>query len=39
MNIEGMLLIQQQEDQINTKDKIPPIEETTERKPYGLRIF
>jgi hypothetical protein len=32
-------LIQQQEDQINTKDNIPPIEEATERKPYGLRIF
>jgi hypothetical protein len=22
-----------------TKDNIPPIEEATERKPYGLRIF
>jgi hypothetical protein len=32
-------LIQQQEDQTNTKDNIPPIEEATERKPYGLRIF
>jgi hypothetical protein len=32
-------LIQQQEDQINIKDNIPPIEEATERKPYGLRIF
>jgi hypothetical protein len=31
--------IQQQEDQTNTKDNIPPIEEATERKPYGLRIF
>jgi hypothetical protein len=29
----------QQEDQTNTKDNIPPIEEATERKPYGLRIF
>jgi hypothetical protein len=32
-------LIKQQEDQTNTKDNIPPIEETMERKPYGLRIF
>jgi hypothetical protein len=32
-------LIQQQEDQTNTKDNIPPIEEATEHKPYGLRIF
>jgi hypothetical protein len=32
-------LIQQQEDQTNTKDNIPPIEEAMERKPYGLRIF
>jgi hypothetical protein len=32
-------LIQQQEDQTNTKDNIPPIEEATERKLYGLRIF
>jgi hypothetical protein len=32
-------LIQQQDDQTNTKDNIPPIEEATERKPYGLRIF
>jgi hypothetical protein len=32
-------LIQQQEDQTNTKDNIPPIEEATEGKPYGLRIF
>jgi hypothetical protein len=32
-------LIQQQEDQTNIKDIIPPIEEATERKPYGLRIF
>jgi hypothetical protein len=32
-------LIQQQEDQTNTKDNIPPIEEATESKPYGLRIF
>jgi hypothetical protein len=32
-------LIQQQEDQTNSKDNIPPIEEATERKPYGLRIF
>jgi hypothetical protein len=32
-------LIQHQEDQTNTKDNIPPIEEATERKPYGLRIF
>jgi hypothetical protein len=31
--------IQQQEDQTNTKDNIPPIEEATERRPYGLRIF
>jgi hypothetical protein len=31
--------IQQQEDQTNTKDNILPIEEATERKPYGLRIF
>jgi hypothetical protein len=31
--------IQQQEDQTKTKDNIPPIEEATERKPYGLRIF
>jgi hypothetical protein len=30
---------QQQEDQTNTKDNIPPIEEAMERKPYGLRIF
>jgi hypothetical protein len=26
-------------NQTNTKDNIPPIEETMERKPYGLRIF
>jgi hypothetical protein len=32
-------LIQQQEDQTNTKDNTSPIEEATERKPYGLRIF
>jgi hypothetical protein len=32
-------LIQQQEDQTNTKDNIPPIEEAMECKPYGLRIF
>jgi hypothetical protein len=32
-------LIQQQEDQTNTNDNIPPIEEAMERKPYGLRIF
>jgi hypothetical protein len=32
-------LIQQQEDQTDTKDNIPPIEEAMERKPYGLRIF
>jgi hypothetical protein len=32
-------LIQLQEDQTNTKDNIPPIEEAMERKPYGLRIF
>jgi hypothetical protein len=32
-------VIQQQEDQTNRKDNIPPIEEATERKPYGLRIF
>jgi hypothetical protein len=31
--------LQQQEDQTNSKDNIPPIEEATERKPYGLRIF
>jgi hypothetical protein len=31
--------IQQEEDQTNTKDNIPPIEEATERKPYGLIIF
>jgi hypothetical protein len=30
--------LQQEEDQTNTKDNIP-IEEATERKPYGLRIF
>jgi hypothetical protein len=30
---------QQQEDQTNTQDNIPPIEEAMERKPYGLRIF
>jgi hypothetical protein len=29
----------QQEDQTNSKDNIPPIEEATERKLYGLRIF
>jgi hypothetical protein len=29
----------QQEDQINTKDNLPPIEEATEREIYGLRIF
>jgi hypothetical protein len=29
----------QQEDQINSKDNIPPIEVATERKPHGLRIF
>jgi hypothetical protein len=34
-----ILFIQQQEDQTNTKDNIPPIEEATECKPYGLRIF
>jgi hypothetical protein len=33
------IYIQQQEDQTNTKDDIPPIEEAMERKPYGLRIF
>jgi hypothetical protein len=32
-------LIQQQEDKTNTEDNIPPIEEATERKSYGLRIF
>jgi hypothetical protein len=32
-------LIQQQEAQTNTKDNIPPTEEATERKPYGLTIF
>jgi hypothetical protein len=32
-------LIQQEEDQTNTKDNILPIEEAMERKPYGLRIF
>jgi hypothetical protein len=32
-------LIQQQEEHTNTKDNIPPIEEATERKPYGLKIF
>jgi hypothetical protein len=36
---KGNCLIQQQEEQTNTKDNIPPIEEATERKPYGLRIF
>jgi hypothetical protein len=35
----GLLDEAQQEDQTNTKDNIPPIEEFTERKPYGLRIF
>jgi hypothetical protein len=38
-SIGGILsscLIQQQEDQTNTKDNIPPIEEAMERKPYGL---
>jgi hypothetical protein len=35
----GRGLIQQQEDQTNTKDNIPPIGEATERKSYGLRIF
>jgi hypothetical protein len=35
----SLRLIQQQEDQTNTKDNTPPIEEATERKPYGLRIF
>jgi hypothetical protein len=30
---------QQQEDQTNTKDNIPPIEEAMERKPSGFRIF
>jgi hypothetical protein len=39
MGMKINLLIQQQEDQTNTKDNIPPIEEATERKPYGLRIF
>jgi hypothetical protein len=34
-----ILFIQQQEDQTNTKDNLPPIEEATEREPYGLRIF
>jgi hypothetical protein len=34
-----MCLIQQQEDQINTKDNLPSIEEATEREPCGLRIF
>jgi hypothetical protein len=32
-------LIQQQQDQMNSKDNFPPIEEATEREPYGLRIF
>jgi hypothetical protein len=36
---KAQCLIQQQEDQTNTKDNIPPIEEATERKPYGLKIF
>jgi hypothetical protein len=35
----SVFLIQQEEDQTNTKDNIPPMEEATERKPYGLRIF
>jgi hypothetical protein len=39
VNIIKNNLIQQQEDQTNTKDNIPPIEEAMERKPYGLRIF
>jgi hypothetical protein len=34
-----LCLIQQQEDQTNSKDNIPPIEEAMERKPYGLGIF
>jgi hypothetical protein len=39
LNTFLILFIQQQEDQTNTKDNIPPIEGATERKPYGLRIF
>jgi hypothetical protein len=38
-SLRPVCLIQQQEDQTNTKDNIPPVEEATERKPYGLRIF
>jgi hypothetical protein len=34
-----LFLDEAQEDQTNTKDNIPPIEEAMERKPYGLRIF
>jgi hypothetical protein len=32
-------LVQQQEDQINTQDNLPSIEEATEREPCGLRII
>jgi hypothetical protein len=32
-------LTQQQEDQTNSKDNIPPIEVAMERKPFGLRNF
>jgi hypothetical protein len=39
LHSQAQCLMQQQEDQINTKDNIPPIEEATERKSYGLRIF
>jgi hypothetical protein len=38
-HVHVQCLIQQQEDQTNSKDNIPPIEKATERKPYGLRIF
>jgi hypothetical protein len=33
------VIIQQEEDQINTQDNLPSIEDAMEREPCGLRII